>query len=693
MHMDSNDTSLNDIIKAARTKFERRFEEATKPLQEVSSQFSLGHITRSSQALRARLTAENFRLMVVGRFKVGKSTFLNALLSSTGATGAMKNKGLLPVDTLPCTAVLTKISYAAEPVVVARLFDGRVEPWTFDDYLDQARIYSETASPDGTIKEGSRLTTVKSFEIGLPVGLLRSGLELVDSPGLSEDPARTEITRDALSETDAGLFVFRSDMMAGLDEQAALIEVLDKTGYVFPVVNLFHDDQVARLRNALNGRLAGLRQEPAAEKLDSEIAFINAADAFEGYARGDAERVASSGIVAMEQRLGRFLVESAYPSKQRAAIDGAKAICRVLDDDLTKIFNVASADSASVTAILDQCDSDMREIKERRDRVQDILDRMIDRAVSDTRSSYQAMCRELDISLPGRFAERPLPSLSGAANRAAALVTQRAQKEAHEAVNAIINEQLTRWGNAPPTESGLQRDLMPGLEGARRELDREYSGITERLNSMSLEIARVNPDAAGGAPAVSLQDRLVSAGLGVVALGPLGAVFAVTGIRGVAGAAIALTATKAALLVAASTFGIVLAGPAVLAVGLTALLSGAAAGGLYRLEQRIREKALEGARRMVHDMAFEGKAIEEITQSIAVSLRQTKEAVMSGLDAVLGEQQKSLENLRIMNRGTLDAKELLAANAVAGRRRIEEVLAMLTALETEAKRVPVMAAA
>lgn len=692
--MDSHDTSLNDIIKAARTKFERRFEEATKPLQEVSSEFSLGHINRSSQALRARLTAENFRLMVIGRFKVGKSTFLNALLSSTGATGAVKNKGLLPVDTLPCTAVLTKISYAAEPVVVARHFDGREEPWTFDEYLDQARIYSETATPDGTIKEGSRLATVMSFEIGLPVDLLRSGLELVDSPGLSEDPARTKITRDALSETDAGLFVFRSDMMAGLDEQDALIEVLDKTGHVFPVVNLFHGDQAStRLRNALNGRLAGLRKEPAAEKLDPEIAFINAADAFEGYARGDAERVASSGIVAMEQRLGRFLVESAYPSKQRAAIDGAKAICRVLDDDLTKIFNVASADSASVTAVLDQCDSDMREIKERRDRVQDILDRMIDRAVSDTRSSYQAMCRELDLSLPGRFAERPLPSLSGAANKAAALVTQRAQKEALEAVNTIINEQLTRWGNAPPTESGLQRDLMPGLEGARRELDREYSGITERLNSMSLEIARVNPEAAGGAPAVSLQDRLVSAGLGVVALGPLGAVFAVTGIRGVAGAAIALTATKAALLVAATTFGITIGAPLALAIGVTAFFSGAAAGGLYRLEQRIREKALEGARRMIHDMAFEGKAIEEITQSIAVSLRQTKEAVMSGLDAVLDEQEKSLENLRIMNRGTLDAKELLAANAVAGRRRIEEVLAMLTALEIEAKRVPAMAAA
>jgi len=685
--MQTNHDNLDAMIRGARTEFQGRFKSAASPLQEVAAEFSLGQITRNVEALRNRLASENFRVMVVGRFKVGKSTFLNALLRST-ATGLAPCQGLLPVDTLPCTAVLTTIRYAARPIVVARCFDGREEHWTFEDYLQQARIYSETASPDGTIRADSRLATIRSFEIGLPVELLRGGLELVDSPGLSEDPARTAITCSALLQTDAGLFVFRSDMVAGLDEQSALLEVLSETGHVFPVVNMFHGEQpTPRLRNVLNARLAGLRAEPNGEKLDREVAYVDAAAAFDGYGRGDAERVAQSGMAAMEHRLGRFLIEGAYPAKQRAAIDGARAIARVLDGELGRIVNTASADSASVTAVLDQCDRDMLDIKERRDRVQDIMHRMIDRAASDTQASYQAMCRELTLSIDGRFAERPLPSMSGTMSKLASLVTQRASREAREALNGIINEQLNQWGQAPSPERGLQRDLVTCLEGARREIDREYAGITERLNGISLQIARVNPDAMEAAPAVSLQDRLLSAGLGVAALGPLGAVFAVTGMRGVAGAALALTAAKAALVVAASTFGVVFASPVVITMATVAFLTGSAAGGLYRLEQRIRENSLEVARRAIREMALEGKAIQEITQAIVASLSVSAAAMMESLDAVLREQEESLENLRTINRGTLEAKQALALAAQAGRDRVEQVTVNLAALETRARRV------
>lgn len=329
----------------------------------------------------------------------------------------------------------------------------------------------------------------------------------------------------------------------------------------------------------------------------------------------------------------------------------------------------------------------------RDDRLADIIGRMVDRAVADTRTSYQTMCRELTLSLDGRFAERPLSSLSSTAGKLGSLVTQRAAREAREALNGIIDEQLMRWGSAPPTENGLQRDLMPGLESARRELEREYAGITARLNAISLQIARVNPDVMDGEPAVSLQDRLLSAGLGVVALGPLGAVFAVTGMRGVAGAALGVAAAKAALIAAATSFGMVFSWPVVVAIALGAVTFGTGAGALYKMEQRIRSKALEAAKRAIREMALEGGAILEITESIAASLREGGEAVMASLDAILREQEESLENLRVVNRGALEAKQELAMAAQAARERIATVRTDLTALEAEARRVPDAAAA
>ena len=77
--MQTNHDNLDAMIRGARTEFQGRFKSAASPLQEVAAEFSLGQITRNVEALRNRLASENFRVMVVGRFKVGKSTLLNAL--------------------------------------------------------------------------------------------------------------------------------------------------------------------------------------------------------------------------------------------------------------------------------------------------------------------------------------------------------------------------------------------------------------------------------------------------------------------------------------------------------------------------------------------------------------------------------------------------------------------------------------
>ncbi len=89
-------------------------------------------------------------------------------------------------------------------------------------------------------------------------------------------------------------------------------------------------------------------------------------------------------------------------------------------------------------------------------------------------------------------------------------------------------------------------------------------------------------------------------------------------------------------------------------------------------------------------MALEGKAIEEITSGIATSLRGSATAVMESLDTVLREQEESLENLRVINRGTLESKQALVIAAQAGRDRVEEAKAELAALEAKARRLPAM---
>ena len=111
-----HDDSLNDKVREYRAQTEASLREQVTILSDIADDFDLNEIRKSLMAQAERLEAERFEVMVCGRFKVGKSTFLNALLTSASRLhGVGGDQGPLPVDTLPCTAVLTRIEYADEP--------------------------------------------------------------------------------------------------------------------------------------------------------------------------------------------------------------------------------------------------------------------------------------------------------------------------------------------------------------------------------------------------------------------------------------------------------------------------------------------------------------------------------------------------------------------------------------------------
>ena len=71
-----------------------------KKLREYSEKLDLnGNINGIDEILK-RMANDNFNVAIVGEFKRGKSTVINALLG----------KNILPVDVLPTTATLNKIT-------------------------------------------------------------------------------------------------------------------------------------------------------------------------------------------------------------------------------------------------------------------------------------------------------------------------------------------------------------------------------------------------------------------------------------------------------------------------------------------------------------------------------------------------------------------------------------------------------
>jgi GTPase SAR1 family protein len=127
---------------------------------------------------------------VMGHFKAGKSTFLNALLGNE----------LLCSDVLPATAAVTVLRYGSEPRLRAFFADRGPKDYPFEKLRD--------ISAEGD-REWARLREQLShIEVILPNARLKQ-VTLVDTPGLnSVHGLHTRVTKDFIERADAIIWLF-----------------------------------------------------------------------------------------------------------------------------------------------------------------------------------------------------------------------------------------------------------------------------------------------------------------------------------------------------------------------------------------------------------------------------------------------------------------------------------------------------
>ncbi len=165
---------------------------------QASSAYERPDLAERADRLLAQVGDPNVQVVVVGEFKQGKSSLINALV----------NAKICPVDDDIATAVPTVLRHGEEKrayAVIHPVTDGPVpddaeerRPIPFDHVPAYA---TEMGQIDPNI-------VVKGVEIDLPRKLLAQGLILVDTPGVGGlGSAHATAALGALSVADAALFV------------------------------------------------------------------------------------------------------------------------------------------------------------------------------------------------------------------------------------------------------------------------------------------------------------------------------------------------------------------------------------------------------------------------------------------------------------------------------------------------------
>jgi GTP-binding protein EngB required for normal cell division len=133
-------------------------------VSELARQYEITSIEPMLESCRAVARQDEISIAVLGRFKAGKSSFLNDLL----------RRNLLPVGVVPVTTVVTEIMYGLAERALVRFVDGHDE----EIPVEAIRCFiSENENPENQ-KQVSRVA------VKLPTLERFAGLRFVDTPGL-----------------------------------------------------------------------------------------------------------------------------------------------------------------------------------------------------------------------------------------------------------------------------------------------------------------------------------------------------------------------------------------------------------------------------------------------------------------------------------------------------------------------------
>ncbi len=238
-------------------------------------------------ALRKKLAEQVFNLVVVGEFKRGKSTIINALLG----------QDVLPTGVVPLTSVVTLLQYGTAADASATFNNGgicSIPLASLPEYV------TEAGNPKN---EKNVLEVLLSF----PSEWLKEGVRLVDTPGIgSVHQQNTVTTQHYLPQVDAIIFVASVDQPLSRAELDFLVSIQRHAGKIFCLLNKMDYLTATELDESLAFVSAALHKTL---DVDVPVFAVSARRALQGKMTDDPALWEGSGFAAFDGALRRFLQE------------------------------------------------------------------------------------------------------------------------------------------------------------------------------------------------------------------------------------------------------------------------------------------------------------------------------------------------------------------------------------------------
>lgn len=392
--------------------FKKKQEELSDMLKESSeiiASLKMEHYKENLEKLGDKVHNETFKIMVVGTFKNGKSTFINSFLGEE----------ILPAYAVPCTAVINEVKYGKEKRAILHFRSplpeqmqkgipaktlAHMKKYDMKDIPPLEIPYNEIEDyaviPMG--KDPAEIlleSPYEKIELFWPLPLLENGVEIIDSPGLNEAGTRTRVTVEYLANADAILFVLDAATLCAQNEMEFIENNLKTQGFDDPffVVNRFdliRQRERAQVRQFAEVKLKGYST--------NDIYFLSARDALDGKLDNDMDLYENSGMPEFEKALSLYLTKNKGKAK---LVQPSKELKRILtyeakDRVIPMQKKILATSLEEVKEEYEKAKPKFERLKIRKDQIHDKLLLSIERNKPEIRSMAEQNIKNLENIIP-----------------------------------------------------------------------------------------------------------------------------------------------------------------------------------------------------------------------------------------------------------------------------------------------------
>lgn len=361
-----------------------------------------------------KLQNDTFKVVVMGQFKVGKSTFINALLGGGD---------ILPADVTPTTAIISEVKYAADKKAII-YFKNPVPPLpptvkrSIKDYVNkfEGKNVNPISIPVESIEDYAVIdlnaeceskaiveSPYEKAELFWPLEICKQGVEIIDTPGLNENESRTKVTKGYLTNADAIVFVLNCIAPCAQNEMTVIDNDIISSGhqYIFFVGNRI--DQIALKKQEKQKAHIISKLKDKTKFGEKGIFFVNAEDAKDGRHEDNQAKVEQSGILEFEKLLSEFLINQRGAIKlSQPIIKTIYSIDKVINESIPNEQRMLNSSLEDLERRLQRELPTLERIKREKAQLKERLTSRIERICAEAHERIEAHCNEMEKNMRER---------------------------------------------------------------------------------------------------------------------------------------------------------------------------------------------------------------------------------------------------------------------------------------------------